>query len=736
MSIITDANHKEYHRAIGMLLGEGSEWAYDVETDGLDVRNGNIIGFGISNGLKGFYFCHKYWEDGKLHEALTKEECRTILTLLQNKKLIMWNGSFDCRFTYHYFGINLVPSLYIEGMLAKHTIDEERPFGLKDVGVKIYGDQERREQLDLYESIRANGGTKTEYYKADLDIMGNYCIKDCHLTFRLAFHYITKMDKQLENFFFTDEVMPLYKEVTIPMELLGIPLDTKGLEQQQSDIASDIKKLEDQIQASIAPLLKDVFEPWYLQKTYYPKRTGPFAQALCKYANLSLPHTGSGAYSLTRKALESLQDSIYKSFLQDNGTPYLPPEIIREIQLSMVKGYMFNLQSNHHLKKLFFETLNETPVSKTPTGQPQVNDEFIELMAEKHDWAKLLIEYNKLTKIKGTYIDRFLNEAEDGVFYPSFFQHRTISGRYGSDMQQLPRPLEESQASPLVRKYNNELRKNFIAGENYVFIDSDYESLEPHVFAHVSGDKGLKDIFRSGCDFYSTIAIATEKLVGASAFKKDNNYLGRTDKLVRQRAKAYALGIPYGLEAYGLSKQLEVHQSEAKLLIDNYLNAYPQLKAWMERTNEKVKTIGEVRSQAGRVRHMPKAPKIWNDNGPIILDSLKLWTKWNGSKKYAEKKLEAKEMKKALNNGKNFQIQSLAASITNRACIAIARELKRKGVKGHVCAQIHDQIVVRVPKSEAKQWRKSVQFIMENTYKISIPLKAPAEISKDFYEGH
>ncbi len=361
-------------------------------------------------------------------------------------------------------------------MLAKHTIDEERPFGLKDVGVKIYGDQERREQLDLYESIKANGGTKTEYYKADLDIMGNYCIKDCHLTFRLAFHYVTKMDKQLENFFFKDEVMPLYKEVTIPMELLGVPLDIKGLKRQQSDIASDIKKLEEQIQSSISPLLKDVFEPWYLDKEHYPKRTGPFAQALCKYADLSLPHTGSGAYSLTRKALESLEDSIYKGFLQEKS--WLPDNVIREVQLSMVKGYMFNLQSNRHLKKLFFETLKETPVSKTPTGQPQVNDEFIELMAEKYDWAKLLIDYNKLTKIKGTYIDRFLNEAQDGIFYPSFFQHRTISGRYGSDLQQLPRPLEEGQASPMVIKYNNQLRKNFIAGENYVFIDSDYEEYQ------------------------------------------------------------------------------------------------------------------------------------------------------------------------------------------------------------------------------------------------------------------
>jgi DNA polymerase-1 len=358
-------------------------------------------------------------------------------------------------------------------------------------------------------------------------------------------------------------------------------------------------------------------------------------------------------------------------------------------------------------------------------------------MADKYEWANLLRDYNKLNKIKGTYIDRFLDEQQDGIFYPSFYQHRTISGRYGSDIQQLPRPKEKGQVSDLVRKYNNEIRKFFIAGENYVFIDSDYESLEPHVFAHVSGDKGLKDIFRSGFDFYSTIAIATEKLDGASAFKKDNNYLGRTDKLTRQRAKAYALGIPYGLESYGLSKQLDIPQSDAKILISNYLEAYPMLHKWMKETDDMVKTLGRVRSEAGRIRHMPKAPSIWRGHHDYILDSLKLWQEYNDDpKKYSQMKHLAKEMRNFLNNGKNFQIQSLAASITNRACIAIARELKRKGVKGHVCAQIHDQIVVRVPKSEADMWRKSVQFIMENTYKISIPLKAPAEIGVNFADAH
>jgi DNA polymerase I-like protein with 3'-5' exonuclease and polymerase domains len=134
---------------------------------------------------------------------------------------------------------------------------------------------------------------------------------------------------------------------------------------------------------------------------------------------------------------------------------------------------------------------------------------------------------------------------------------------------------------------------------------------------------------------------------------------------------------------------------------------------------------------------MPKAPKIWEANGEDILNPLKLWEKWHDNpRKYQDMKVTAREMRKFLNNGKNFQIQSLAASITNRACIAIARELKRKGIKGHVCAQIHDQIVVRVPKAMADKWRKTVQFQMENVYKLSIPLKAPAEIAHDFYEGH
>ena len=39
-------------------------------------------------------------------------------------------------------------------------------------------------------------------------------------------------------------------------------------------------------------------------------------------------------------------------------------------------------------------------------------------------------------------------------------------------------------------------------------------------------------------------------------------------------------------------------------------------------------------------------------------------------------------------------------------------------------------------KKIVNEWKKSIQYLMENSYKISLLLEAPASISEDFYEGH
>ena len=341
-------------------------------------------------------------------------------------------------------------------------------------------------------------------------------------------------------------------------------------------------------------------------------------------------------------------------------------------------------------------------------------------------------------------MDRLIDGQENGFFYFSYKQHGTISGRYGSDAQQMPRPKEEGEDHPIVLEFSNRIRKFMIAEEGRILVDCDYESLEPHVFAHVSTDEKLKDIFRKGHDFYSTIAIATEKLTGYSADKSAADYLGKVNKILRQAAKAYCLGIPYGMEAYALGKALGISTKEAAKLIEGYLAGFPDLKRWMDESDKQAQLHGFVTSEAGRVRHLPKVKHLYKLHGTKLKDfkyrnKLLANLKRQGySKDEAKKTVDGWKLdyKNGVNNAKNFQVQSLAGSIVNRAAIAITREFKKRGIDAWVCAQIHDQLIFNVPVEKAEECRLLVQELMENTTKLSIDLKAPAVLGENWYEAH
>jgi len=741
--------------------------AYDTETTGVNVRKDRVIGFSVTGIVgTGFYFPIYKWDGRELVEAFDaggkglREEAVEMVRLLKGKKLLMFNASFDVRMTLNSLDVDLLDDLYCDVMLLKHTCDEERPFGLKDIAKKIQAfigldvsKEANEEQVELHGSIKANGGSITresyELFKADFEIIGRYAAADTDLTYRVYEYYSTQLKRDgLVDFFYVDEVMPLYKHVTIPMEIGGVPIDVDAMASCRDEVSMDLLGLDAEIKVLIEPYMEPFYD-YYVDKYFPVKKTGLFLQYAIGYFDLDLPKTKTGKFSVTKKSMEPFEGSeLFRVLYEGKRFDDEDARCIQKIWLSeQDKSVLFNLSSKHHLKRLFFRILDEEPLNTTEKGSPQVDNEFLDLMAKKYEFAKLLIVFNKLNKLKSTYMDRFLEKEEGGVFYPSFFQHRTISGRYGSDLQQLPRPFEEDAKAFIdarVYKYTNAIRGFFISGEGYKFIDSDYQSLEPHVFAHVSKDEGLKDIFRSGDDFYSTIAIKTEKLEGISATPSDDNYLKKVDPGKRQSAKAYCLGVPYGMEDFALSKALDVEQGEAIKLIAGYLNGFPQLKEWMADSERQCRELGYVTSEAGRKRHFPKAIGLWKGQFKHILfkpdgklvNTLELWKKFEGGEQYKRMKFLRSVMKNYYNNAKNFQIQSLGASIVNRACIRIAKELKRLDIDGYICAQVHDQVVVRVAERDVERVAKMVQYIMENTYKISLDLKAPPEISCNMRDGH
>ena len=743
--------------------------AVDTETSGLNPRKDKIVGWSISGdeGI-GFYIPTLVWDFSKEELVLqtidgtsTEIISKNLLKALKGKKLVFHNASFDCQFIKNYYGIDLIEDIWVDTGLLVHTVYEEgafgygNPFGLKSIAImnqEALGldveEAANKEQLELKESIKKNGGETTkvnfEIYKADMEILSKYAAADTDLTLRICNLYLDKLrDEGLEKFFFEEEVMPVYREVTIPMESYGVDLDMDLLNKINKEITQDLEDNKKIVQKSI--LKTEEAKSWVMDtafENYPPSHKGNWAQNLCMRYSLDIPKSEkTGKYSLTAKNIEALEDSPQKEFLLTGNVDVLDELEVARISMSMWKesndGEYINIQSKKHLGEVVFKYMGVKPKSQTRKGTPQFDMDMLEDLAKTYDWAENLRLYNKLLKIKSTYVDRFLDRNQDGRYYFYFKQNGTVSGRYGSDAQQLPKPLEEGEDAPIIVKYVNIVRAFLTAGKGRKVIDADYESLEPHCFASVSGDEKLQEIFDNNYDFYSYVAIQTEKLEGVSADKKADNYLKKLDPVKRNKAKAYSLGVAYGMEAYALKMTLGVDQKTAEGLIKGYLDGFPQLRDWRENSRKKVKENGFIKNYVGRVRHLPRVKKIYDKFGERMMD-------WR-----FRKDLEAqgygrdqvlkvyRDYRNGLNNCLNFQLQSLAAAVVNRAAVQINRKAKELNIDAIVQAQVHDQLIINVDEKDAEKFAPYVQEIMENTTKLpGVTLKAPPEISDNWRDGH
>ena len=752
-------------------IQESEVIAVDTETSGLNPRKDIIVGWSLSGdeGI-GFYIPTQVWNfqkkelelqtiDGTSTEVISKN----LLKALKGKKLVFHNASFDVQFINNYFGIDLLPDVWVDTGLLVHTVYEEgafgfgNPFGLKSIAImnqEALGlnveEAANQEQIELKESIKKNGGSVTkasfEIYKADLDILSKYAAADTDLTLRICNLYLDKLREEgLEKFFFEDEVMPIYREVTVPMEAYGVDLDVDLIEKIHTEIVEDQKKNKEIVMKSL--LEQRSVRDWVTDtalEAFPPNHKGTYAQYLVDRYALPIPKSEkTGKYSLTAKNIEELEDSNIKQFLLTGDIELIEQKeremISRQLWRESNDGDLINIQSKKHLGEIVFDYLGIDPLvagSQTKSGRAKFDMDMVEELAKTYSWAENLRIYNKLLKIKSTYVDRFRERGEDGRYYFYFKQNGTVSGRYGSDAQQLPKPLEPGEDADVIMKYVNIVRAFLIAGKGRKVIDADYESLEPHCFASVSGDEKLQEIFNNGWDFYSYVAIQTEKLEGVSADKKADNYLKKLDPVKRNKAKAYSLGVAYGMEAYALKMTLDVDQKTAEGLIKGYLDGFPGLAKWRENSRRQVKDHGFIKNYVGRVRHLPKVKKIYENFGERMMD-------WRFRKQLEAQYGRDKVMKvyrdyrNGLNNCLNFQLQSLAAAVVNRAALKINLKAKELGIDARVQAQVHDQLIINCDEKDVEMFAPYVQEIMETTTQLpGVTLKAPPEIADNWRDGH
>ncbi len=689
--------------------------AVDTETNGLKIDR---LCIGISfakDEFNGFYVPFYIWntETNQLespwkwtsHSSMV-DSLYKLLNPRLTPHLIMHNAVFDVRTIKNYLGINTLPAVFCDTMCLSHTVyNEEGPLGLKPLAAVLVDPRAADAQEDVKASVKANGGSVTksnfEMYKCDYVILGKYGALDAMYTFGL----FTKLyPKLLDNVtllaLWRSEVMPLL-EVSYELNNNGMKIDVPYFTELKVEVQKNISALETDIYAELDPHIKQ-YEKEKIEK------------------EVKLTHR-----SVAGKLLIDLYGNFENAFIGEKWNTlknwYLEKHELKNL---------FNLDSPKDKAHLLYNIL-DLPVTKTTkTGKPATDAKTLEELCTQYEAESPVIKNflarSKEMKVLNTYIIPLLENQKDGYIYTGFKQCGTISGRFSSsdpiNLQTLPRD-------------DKRIKRGFIPDIGNVLIGADYSSLEPRCFSVVSNSFELQEIFRQDLDFYSKIAIDVLKVKGVSAKESDENFLKKVNPAKRQITKTIALAIPYGSGPHRIGQLLNIHPDDAKQLIDQYLDTYPDLKKWMETSEELAIKQGYVESILGRRRNTQLLNKIYKRTGEINFTKQfcnRLISRYGIVEGYEDGTDLYLACRNLLNNAKNFQIQSLASSIVNQAMIRWQQEKKRLNLKTKLILTVHDELIVTGPKEEAELAAKVLQEVMENnlaTDQIDIPILAAPNIT-------
>ncbi len=363
-----------------------------------------------------------------------------------------------------------------------------------------------------------------------------------------------------------------------------------------------------------------------------------------------------------------------------------------EKEIIGLAGEKFNISSPKQVGEILFDKLHiiDKP-KKTKGGQYVTSEEVLQSLKGKHAIVEKILAYRGLKKLLSTYIDALpkLINPKDNRIHTSFNQTITATGRLSSSNPNL-------QNIPIRDEDGKEIRKAFIPDDGCEFFSADYSQIELRIMAHLSEDHNMIEAFTEGDDIHAATA--------AKIFKQPIENITREQ---RSRAKTANFGIIYGISAFGLSERMGVSRTEAKKLIDDYFETYPQIKEYMDKSIQRARIKGYIETISGRRRYLPDI----NSNNSVV-------------RGYAER------------NAINAPIQGSAADIIKVAMIRIFQRFEKENIHSKMILQVHDELNFSVYPEEKERVQEIIISEMENAYKMQVPLKADCGWGKNWLEAH
>lgn len=357
-------------------------------------------------------------------------------------------------------------------------------------------------------------------------------------------------------------------------------------------------------------------------------------------------------------------------------------------EIYRLAGQEFNISSPKQLGKVLFEDLRLPCKKKTKSGY-STNAEVLESIANKHPIVPMILEYRTLSKLSSTYVDSLLKQIHaDGRVHSIFKQTETRTGRISSTEPNM-------QNIPVRKELGREMRRFFIAREGCLLVDADYSQIELRVLASVCGDENMQQAFLSGSDIHTSTA--------AQVFGLPEDFVSPE---MRSAAKAVNFGIIYGIGPFSLSKDIGVSVAEAKKYIQSYLDNYPKVTEFMNKTVADGEKNGYVSTIFGRRRYIPELSA-------------------------SNKNVQAFGKRAAM----NAPIQGAAADIIKLAMVKVYRRLKAELPEVHLILQVHDELILEAPEAQAERAAALLKEEMEAAVKLAVPLTVDVHTGKSWYDA-
>jgi len=365
-----------------------------------------------------------------------------------------------------------------------------------------------------------------------------------------------------------------------------------------------------------------------------------------------------------------------------------------EKKVFLLSGISFNINSPQQLGHVLFDKLHLDPNAKKTKkgGQYSTNEEVLQKLAEKHEIARVMLEYRGLQKLKSTYIDALplMVNKSSGMIHTSYEQAVTSTGRLSSKNPNL-------QNIPVRTDRGRQIRKAFIAREhNRKIISADYSQIELRVIAHMSEDTNMMVAFRNNIDIHTATAARVFKVT-----------LDQVSPEMRRKAKEVNFGIIYGISAWGLSQRLNISRTEATEIIDQYYHSYPDILAYIQFCIDKARKTFYAETLFKRRRYL----RDINSRNAM-------------QRSFAER------------NAINAPVQGSAADIIKIAMIRINQHIKEEKLNSRMIMQVHDELVFDVVHDEIDIMTKLIRSGMENAAALKVPLIVDMGIADNWLDAH